>query len=118
MHVNLETMQHRLARAFILLALTLVMRNSQCFAQCLTQPADSQTTHCHQHGQAKSSHCVVQHDASVDSPRAAAPVDGVPVVLVIPAAVAVRLLALHAVSLFAESPPAILSDGLILPLRV
>ena len=101
----------------ILLSVALVALNAQCFANCLTQPGGEAATHCHQHGKAKSAHCLQQHDMSTSSARSAAPGGGFIVLAELPD-LAIKFALRAAVELLAPSPPALLNLTTPIPLRI
>jgi hypothetical protein len=102
------------SRVLILLTVALVALNAQCFAYCLTQPADSNIPHCHQHGQAK---CTQQHDLTPSSAIVALPAGGHIAAVQLPA-LAMNLGSRHGIALLAASPPAPQSLTTPLPLRI
>jgi hypothetical protein len=105
------------SRVLILLTVALAALNAQCFAQCLTQPDGSGATHCHQNGQAKSAHCSLQHELRVGSAGSVTP-GAVLIDLVELPVLAFDVILLHAVKLFASSPPSPFGGATPLPLRV
>jgi hypothetical protein len=118
MHVNLEKMRRWNGKIPILLTVALVFLNAQCFAYCLTQAADSNATHCHQHGQKKAGHCALQHDVTAGSLRTVGPVNAVWIALVELPNLAMNPASRHDVELLAASPPTPFHETSPLPLRV
>ena len=105
------------SRVLILLTVALVALNAQCFAHCLTQPDGDGVTHCHQHGQAKSAHCSLQHDLRLSSAGSLTP-STILIALVELPDLAINPASPRCIELPAESPPAPFSLTTPLPLRI
>jgi hypothetical protein len=73
--------------------------------------------HCHQHGQAKSAHCSLQHDVRVGSAGSVTP-GAVLIAMVELPVLAIDLASRQCVALLTPSPPVLFSKATPLPLRI
>jgi hypothetical protein len=77
----------------------------------------SGAAHCHQHGQAKSTHCSLQHDLRLSSAGSVTPSTLLIALVELPD-LAINPASTRCIEPLAESPPALFSLTTPLPLRI